>query len=228
MPRVPQVSRKLCVDRLFVEQGGFSLDAISLDVADGEYAVLMGRTGSGKTTLLESICGLRSVSKGTIRIGDDAIHALPPGKRGIGLVPQDGALFPTMSVRDQIAFGPTVQKWKRPRIAEKIEMLADAMGIADLLQRRPFGLSGGERQRVALARALAIEPRLLCLDEPLSALDEQTREEMCALLKSLQKSIGFTALHVTHSQSEAQRLGDRVLLMEELTASDSAPQPDPK
>ena len=207
----------LRVDHLCVDQGDFHLIDISFDVPNGAYAVLMGRTGSGKTTLLETICGLRPVSGGAIHLGQDAIHALLPGARGIGLVPQDGALFPTMTVRDQIAFGPTVHKWKRQRIAEKVAMLADAMWITDLLQRYPFGLSGGERQRVALARALAIEPRLLCLDEPLSALDEQTREDMCSLLQSLQKHIGFTALHVTHSQSEAKRLGDCVLQMEELT-----------
>jgi molybdate/tungstate transport system ATP-binding protein len=207
----------LRVDHLRVEQGSFCLNGVSLTVPGGAYAVLMGRTGSGKTTLLESICGLRSVSGGSIRLGDDTIHSLSPGKRGIGLVPQDGALFPTMSVRDQIAFGPTVQNWKRKRISEKVEMLADAMGIEHLLKRRPFGLSGGERQRIALARALAIEPRLLCLDEPLSALDEQTREEMCGLLKSLQQKIRFTALHVTHSHSEAKRLGDCVMQMEALS-----------
>jgi molybdate/tungstate transport system ATP-binding protein len=206
----------LRVDHLRVEQGSFCLQGISFEVPDGAYAVLMGRTGSGKTTLLEAICGLRPVSGGTIHLGESPIHALSPGKRGIGLVPQDGALFPTMTVHDQIAFGPTVQNWKRKRISEKVEMLAEAMGITGLLKRRPFGLSGGERQRVALARALAIEPRLLCLDEPLSALDEQTREDMCALLKSLQMKIGFTALHVTHSQSEAQRLGDCVVQMEAL------------
>lgn len=206
----------LKIDRLCVIQGSFRLEDISLEVPAGEYAVLMGRTGSGKTTLLETICGLRPVSGGAIYIGEEAIHALSPGRRGIGLVPQDGALFPTMTVREQIAFGPTVKKWKRDRISKKVDLLADAMEIADLLDRRPFGLSGGERQRVALARALAVEPRLLCLDEPLSALDEQTREDMCALLKELQKKIEFTALHVTHSQNEAARLGDSVISMDEL------------
>lgn len=207
----------LRVDQLRIQQGGFRLENVSFEVKAGSYAVLMGRTGSGKTTVLEAICGLRQIAGGMIHVGGEPIHALAPGARGIGLVPQDGALFPTMTVREQIAFGPTVRRWKRERIAAKVAALSDAMGIAHLLHRRPFGLSGGERQRIALARALAIEPRLLCLDEPLSALDEETREDMCALLLNLQQNIGFTALHVTHSQREAERLGDQVLRIEELT-----------
>ena len=120
-----------------------------------------------------------------------------------------------MSVRAQIAFGPNIHRWKTDKIRDKVDTLANALGIEHLLDRRPYGLSGGERQRVALARALAVEPYLLCLDEPLSALDEDTRAEIYDLLVKLRGTFGFTALHVTHSQSEAQRLGDLVLKFDE-------------
>ena len=206
----------LSVRDLSVTQGAFRLRSVDFDISCGVYAVLMGRTGSGKTTLLEALCGLRPLEGGTIQLGERRIHALRPGARGIGLVPQDGALFPTLTVREQIEFGPRVHQWPRDRITEKVGSLADATGITHLLDRHPTGLSGGERQRIALARALAIEPQLLCLDEPLSALDEPTREDMCELLNSLQQTMKFTALHVTHSQTEAERMGDIILRMEEL------------
>jgi molybdate/tungstate transport system ATP-binding protein len=205
----------LSVEEISITRGTFCLQDLSFEIPRGSYAVLMGRTGCGKTSVLEAICGLVPIDSGQIVLCDQRIDSLRPGARHLGLVPQDGALFPTMSVGEQIAFGPTIQKWPRKRIDEKVATLAGALGISSLLDRRPFGLSGGERQRVALARALAVEPRLLCLDEPLSALDEDTRSEICDLLMNLKNSFGFTALHVTHSASEAQRLGDLVIRMQE-------------
>jgi ABC-type sugar transport system ATPase subunit len=204
----------IAVEKLSVRAGAFSLDAVSLDVPRGGYAALMGRTGSGKTTLLEAICGLRASTAGRVRIGDVDATALPPAARGLGYVPQDRALFRTMSVRENLAFGPTVRGWDRARVAARTAELAEKLGIPGLLDRAVGGLSGGEAQRVALGRALAAEPSVLLLDEPLSALDDETRDGMVGLLKSV-RATGVTVLHVTHSREEAARLADRVFTISE-------------
>lgn len=198
------------VKDLAVHAGTFSLIDAALEVPTGKYGILMGRTGSGKTTLLESICGLRSVDSGQVLLMGRDVTRLKPAERGIGFVPQDGALFPTMSVRDQIGFALTVRKWSRRQIRARVDELAQLLGIEPLLERYPQGLSGGERQRVALGRALAFRPDVLCLDEPLSALDESTRSDMCDLLKSVRRLTGVTTLHITHSRAEADILGDVV------------------
>lgn len=198
------------LERLSIRAGTFSLQNVSLEVAKGAYGILMGRTGSGKTTLLEAICGLRSVTDGRIILMDRDVTRLKPAARGIGFVPQDGAIFPTMKVGEQIGFALSVRNWKRNQIQERVDELAELLGVTSLLKRRPEGLSGGERQRIALGRALAANPGVLCLDEPLSALDDVTREEMYALLKSVRERTGVTTLHITHSQAEARRLGDIV------------------
>jgi ABC-type sugar transport system ATPase subunit len=202
------------IENLRVQVGTFLLDSISFEVATGQYAVLMGRTGSGKTTLIESICGLRKVARGRIWLWDREVTRLKPAERGIGFVPQDGALFETMSVRQQLGFALTVRRWTRQEIDRRVDELAELLGIKDLLHRKPGGLSGGERQRVALGRALAAHPGVLCLDEPLSALDDSTREEMYGLLASVRKLAGVTTLHITHNRGEATRLADVVLLLE--------------
>jgi ABC-type sugar transport system ATPase subunit len=192
---------------------GFALNGISFEVAAGEYAVLMGRTGTGKTTILETLCGLRRPVSGRITFAGRDVTDLKPADRGIGYVPQDRALFLTMSIYDHLAFALIVRKWPRKAIAARVGELAEWLGIAHLLSRKPQGLSGGEAQRVALGRALAARPAILLLDEPLSALDEQTRGEMCDLLRSVQRLARTTNLHVTHSQQEAVRLADRVLML---------------
>ncbi len=212
------------VENLRVQAGTFSLDSISFEVATGQYAVLMGRTGAGKTTLMESICGLRRVAGGRIRLMDRDVTGLKPAERGIGFVPQDGALFETMAVRQQLSFALTVRKWKRPETDRRVNELAELLGIKHLLDRRPAGLSGGERQRVALGRALAARPGVLCLDEPLSALDDATREEMYGLLSSVRRLAGVTTLHITHNRSESIRLADVVLLLEAGKIRRVAPQ----
>ena len=194
--------------------GGFSLRDISLKVEDGEYAVLMGKTGSGKTTILESICGLRKVTGGKIVLDGREVTHLPPGKRHTGFVPQDLALFSTMTVRQHLEFGPRRHGFEKGRIAGKVEELSGLLGIGELLGRRTRGMSCGEAQRVALGRALAYEPPVLLMDEPFSALDEWTREEMYALLKEVRASTGVTVLHITHSKAEAEALGDRLFLLE--------------
>ena len=204
----------ICVEDLTLRQGSFHLDGVSFTGPRGKYAVLMGRTGSGKTSVLEAVCGLRPVAGGRVLLDGRDVTRLPPGARGVGYVPQDAALFPTMTVRDHLRFALVLRKVREAEIAERVAELAKWLGIAHLLDRRPAGLSGGEAQRVALGRALAFLPSVLLLDEPLSALDEETREEMYALLETLRQRAAMTVLHVTHNRQEADRLGEVVLLLQ--------------
>jgi ABC-type sugar transport system ATPase subunit len=204
----------IAVDALSVRAGAFAVEGVSFTVATGEYAVLMGRTGCGKTTLLEAICGLKPVRAGRVRLlGRDVTH-LSPADRGVGYVPQDLALFPTMSVREHLGFALEVRRWDSAEANRRVDELTELLGIGHLLDRRPQGLSGGEAQRVALGRALAFRPGVLLLDEPLSALDEDTRVGMYGLLRSVQRQTGVTALHVTHSRAEARALADRLFVFE--------------
>ncbi len=202
------------VQELTVTAGSFRLENISFEVPTGQYAILMGQTGSGKTTILESLCGLKSVVGGTIHLMGRDVTSLKPAERGIGFVPQEGALFATMSVGQQLGFALTVRRWKSAAIRQRIEELAEMLGISQLLDRRPAGLSGGERQRVALGRALAARPHVLCLDEPLSALDDATRDAMCSLLTRVTKQTGVTTLHITHNRGEARTLADVLFVLE--------------
>jgi ABC-type sugar transport system ATPase subunit len=203
----------IALEKICLRLGAFQLRDVSFTVPAGRYAVLMGRTGSGKTTLLEILCGLRRPDSGRIVVQDRDVTHARPAERGIGYVPQDGALFPTLTVEEHLAFAPVVRRWPRADVRRRVEELAAALGIAHLLRRLPLGLSGGERQRVALGRALAFHPAVLLLDEPLSALDEETRADMDALLRRLHREGGFTALHVTHNLTEAERVGDCRLLL---------------
>ena len=198
------------VEDLTVRAGGFILQNISFQIPGGNYGVLMGQTGSGKTTLLEAICGLKEVVCGRIKLHGLEVTRAPAGKRQIGFVPQDATLFSTMTVRKHLAFGPKVQGWKSKQIADRVDELASQLGIVNLLDRKPHGLSGGERQRVSLGRALAVRPKVLCLDEPLSALDEETHSEMIALTSAVVKENDITVLHITHSKREAAETADCV------------------
>jgi molybdate/tungstate transport system ATP-binding protein len=191
---------------LCLRAGDFRLQDLQLEVGAGEYAVLMGRTGSGKTTLLEALVGLLPPSSGQIMLDGVDVTELRPADRKLGYVPQDGALFPHQSVAQHLAFGPRFRGWSRSQVDERVAELAELLDIVPLLARLPRGLSGGERQRVALGRALAARPSVLLLDEPLSAVDEATREGLCTLLASIRETTGVTTLHVTHSSSEAARL----------------------
>jgi ABC-type sugar transport system ATPase subunit len=217
------------LDNLSLRAGSFAIDHLSLAVATGEYAVLMGKTGCGKTSLLEAICGLRPVTSGHIVLLDRDVTRLRPAERGVGYVPQDLALFPTLTVRDHLAFALVVRRWSNSDINHRVDELSGLLGIGHLLGRYPAGLSGGEAQRVALGRALAFHPRILLLDEPLSALDEDTRADMADLLRSVQRLTGVTTLHVTHSLTEARRLADRLFILDpaglrEIPARESTPE----
>lgn len=204
------------LENLCLRNGSFELNDLSATIASGSYGILMGRTGCGKTTILEAICGLQPhVKSGIIRLNDSDVTLLKPAERGIGYVPQDSALFETMSIFENVAFSLRLRKWIESDIKERVHELAKLMAITKLLDRRPFGLSGGEAKRVALARALAASPNVLCLDEPLSALDEETHGEICDLLGELHREIEVTILHITHSSAEAHRLGETFLRLEE-------------
>lgn len=198
------------LENLALSAGTFARVGLDLQVPDGGYAVLMGRTGCGKTTLLETVCGLRPSVGGRILLaGVDVTHRRA-AERGIGYVPQDAGLFPTMTVRMQLGFALAIRKQSGPLIQQRVSELAQLLGITSLLDRLPTGLSGGERQRVALGRALSFRPRLLLLDEPLAALDDATREELQGVLAEVHRSSAVTTLHVTHSIVDARVLADSV------------------
>ncbi len=192
--------------------GHFVLQDISVEIPTGVYAVLMGSTGCGKTSLLEILCGLRRPTAGRVLLGGRDVTRLEPRHREIGYLPQDLALFPGRRVRDQIGFAPRLQGAADEQAI--VEDLAAELGITPLLDRLPDHLSGGEKQRVALARALAAKPRVLLLDEPLSALDETTHAEAAQLLRSLHVKHALTVLHVTHSRAEADAMAQMKLRLE--------------
>ena len=197
-------------DRLSFSVGEFALREITLNVPQGEYFVLLGKPGSGKTLLLECLAGLKRISSGNITIGGRPVERTEPRDRNIGYVPQDYALFSTRTVRKNIEFGLLVRHHPRPRRCERVQQLAMMLGIEHLLERGTQGLSGGERQRVALARALAAEPNILLLDEPVSALDDETREGILAELRRIQRQTKTTTIHVCHDLSEMRCVADGV------------------
>lgn len=198
-----------------IRAGEFRLHDVSFAVERGRYAVLMGRTGRGKTTILEAICGLRRIQSGRIYIDQLDVSQCAPAERNIGYVPQDLALFPTLTVREHLEFALRLRKWGRADIARRTEELAKVLGIECLLARKVQGLSGGEAQRTALGRALSFRPSVLLLDEPLSALDSSTRQEMYELLATVKIATGVTTLHITHNHEEAAVLGDVLLKLED-------------
>jgi ABC-type sugar transport system ATPase subunit len=203
------------VRNLTVRTGAFALKNLQFTIPTNAYCMLMGPTGSGKTTILECICGLKRCQSGSIVLHGRDVTCAKPGERNLGYVPQDGALFPTMKVEDQIRFPLQLRHWSKADTRVRVDELAELLGIRSILVRRPFGLSGGERQRVALARALSFRPVVLCLDEPLSALDEATRSRMCELLQAVHRHEQTTILHVTHSSEESRTLGTQILRIEE-------------
>ena len=196
----------ITIENLSLQLGDFKLNDLNMSLPAGEYGVLMGPTGCGKTTIVEAICGLRRIVSGKIVLDQLDISQLPPSRRQIGYVPQDAALFPTMRVEKQIEFALEIRNQSVQSRRKRVDELAELLEITPLLKRLPHGLSGGERQRVAIARALSVRPKLLCLDEPLSALDEPMRERMIEFLKAVHQRENTTILHVTHNQTEAKHL----------------------
>jgi ABC-type sugar transport system ATPase subunit len=201
----------ITVEGLSIRQGTFALGGVSFRIPTGEYAVLMGPTGSGKTSLLETIAGLRRPAAGRVLLGNHDMTHLPPAVRNMGYVPQDTVLFKTMSVWENIAFALTVRKTPQAEIERRVRELAELLGLTSILSRQAVGLSGGEAQRVALGRALAFRPQVLLLDEPFNAVDEATRDRLVELLRGVREERTMTMLHVTHSRTEADQLGERIL-----------------
>ena len=202
----------ISIQNLKYHVGEFQLD-ISLDIKNDEYFVLFGMTGCGKTSLLECLCGLRIPDSGKIIMDSVDITDADPRSRGIGYVPQDGALFNHMTVYRNIAFSLSVRRMNRAEIEKKVKEVSQKFGIEHLLERRVLGLSGGERQRVALSRALVSDPKLLLLDEPVSALDEFTRDTACRELIKLQREIQIPIIHVCHSVDEASLIATKLGIM---------------
>ena len=195
-------------------RGNAVLKSFSLEVAPGEILALIGPSGSGKTTALRAVAGFVRPVAGRIRIGGEDVTDLPPYARGLGMVVQNYALFPHMRVDDNVAFGLRAQRAARDMIAGRVRECLRVVGMLDYVSRYPRELSGGQQQRVAIARALAIQPRVLLLDEPLSALDAQIRLSMVEELAKLHRDLpGLTVLYVTHDQSEALTLADRIAIM---------------
>lgn len=201
------------IERIGFCIGSFKLVDFSLEIQQGEYAVLTGMNGAGKTILIKLIAGLFRPDSGLIRLAGERVNDVSPWKRNIGYVPQEGLLFPVRSVRENIRFGLEVRRLTHSRIQERVDRVARLLNVVHLLNRPVHGLSGGERQRVALARALAFEPGVLLLDEPVSAIDEGSRDELCGELKRIQSALGITVLHVAHSQREIELVADRVIRM---------------
>ena len=200
-------------DQVVFHIGTFQLQRLSIEIAAGQYFVLLGPPGSGKTIFLECLCGLKRVDSGRIYIDRRDVTELEPRARDIGYVPQDYALFPHLSVERNIAFGLCVHGYRRKDAIARVTEIADLLGIRHLLSRRVNGLSGGERQRVALARALVLQPKVLLLDEPVCALDEATRQDVCAQLFRTQRRFGLTTIHVSHNLEEAFSVADRAAVL---------------
>ena len=195
--------------------GVLALDDIELTIEPGEFMVLVGPSGCGKSTLLRSIAGLEEVSGGTIRIGERDVTHLPPPQRDIAMVFQTYALYPHMTVRQNLGYGLSVRKTPKKEIERRVDAVAALLGLAGLLERRPVALSGGQRQRVAMGRAIVREPVVYLMDEPLSNLDAKLRVSMRAELARLHERLGVTTVYVTHDQLEAMTLGQRVAVMQD-------------
>lgn len=206
------VSEMIKFDNIQIKYGDFvAIDNLNLDIHEGEFFTFLGPSGCGKSTTLRALVGFLDPSSGSIEVNGTDVTHLEPEKRGIGIVFQSYALFPTMTVFDNIAFGLKVKKVAPDVIKAKVSAVAAKIKISDQqLQRNVSELSGGQQQRVALARALVLEPKILCLDEPLSNLDAKLRVDLRKELKRLQKELGITTLYVTHDQEEALTLSDRI------------------
>ena len=196
---------------------------VNLEVSNGEFLVLLGPSGCGKTTTLRMIAGLEKPTSGEIYIGDELVNDLPPKDRDVAMVFQNYALYPHMTVHENLAFPLKMRKFSKEEIELRVKRAADILEISNLLKRRPKQLSGGQRQRVALGRSLVREPKVFLMDEPLSNLDAKLRVQTRIEIKALQRKIGTTTIYVTHDQSEAMTLADRVAVMKDGMVQQVAP-----
>jgi multiple sugar transport system ATP-binding protein len=193
--------------------GTTAVKDLNVDIKDGEFIVLVGPSGCGKTTALRMVAGLESITNGTITIGDQVVNAVPPKERDIAMVFQNYALYPHMTVYDNMAFGLKLRKLSKEEIDRRVRRAADILGLEEFLERKPKALSGGQRQRVAMGRAIVREPQAFLMDEPLSNLDAKLRVQMRAEVSKLQSDLGVTTIYVTHDQVEAMTMGDRVAVI---------------
>ncbi|MGZ4142139.1 MAG: ABC transporter ATP-binding protein [Actinomycetota bacterium] len=193
--------------------GTRAVTTFNLEIKDGEFMVLVGPSGCGKTTVLRMVAGLEHISEGTVRIGDRVVNTLLPRDRDIAMVFQNYALYPHMSVYDNMAFGLKLQKVPKKDIDERVREAAQILGLSELLNRKPKALSGGQRQRVAMGRAIVRHPQAFLMDEPLSNLDAKLRVQMRSEIARIQHELGVTTIYVTHDQIEAMTMGDRVAVM---------------
>src|SRR6266478_3085315 len=190
-----------------------AVNDLSLDVKDGEFMVFVGPSGCGKSTALRSIAGLEEITGGTITIGNRVVNDLPPKDRDIAMVFQNYALYPHMTVEQNLAFGLQLRKTPKDEIKRRVDVAARMLGLEQYLKRKPAALSGGQRQRVAMGRAIVREPQAFLMDEPLSNLDAKLRVQMRAEIARIQRDLRVTTIYVTHDQSEAMTLGDRVCVL---------------
>jgi multiple sugar transport system ATP-binding protein len=200
------------VSKIYAD-GTKAVNAIDLGIADGEFMVLVGPSGCGKTTALRMVAGLEEISAGTVRIGDRPVNHVPSRDRDIAMVFQSYALYPHLTVYENIAFGLRLKRLPKDEIDKRVQQAAQTLGLTEQLKRKPRNLSGGQRQRVAMGRAIVREPAAFLMDEPLSNLDAKLRVQMRAEISRIQRDLGVTTLYVTHDQVEAMTMGDRVAVM---------------
>jgi multiple sugar transport system ATP-binding protein len=193
--------------------GTKAVSALDLEVGNGEFVVFVGPSGCGKTSALRMIAGLEPITEGTVRIGEDIVNTLPPKDRDVAMVFQNYALYPHMSAYDNMAFALKMRGVPKPEIERRVLGAARALGLSEVLKKKPRTLSGGQRQRVAMGRAIVREPQAFLMDEPLSNLDAKLRVEMRAEIQRIQRDLGVTTIYVTHDQVEAMTMGDRVAVM---------------
>src|SRR5947209_3235832 len=218
----PRMQRLMCravsaieLDRLtkVYADGTRAVDELDLDVADGEFVVFVGPSGCGKTSALRMIAGLEEITSGEVKVAGKVVNALPPKARDMAMIFQNYALYPHMNVFDNMGFGLKMRGVDKAEIRRRVESAAKILGLSEVLTKRPRHLSGGQRQRVAMGRAILREPQAFLMDEPLSNLDAKLRVQMRAEIARIQRSLKVTTIYVTHDQSEAMTLGDRVCVL---------------
>ena len=208
------------------DDGTRAVTDLNIDIDDGEFLVFVGPSGCGKTTALRMVAGLETISEGEVRIGDRVVNNVPPRNRDVAMVFQSYALYPHLSVRDNIGFGLQLRKMPKAEVRTRVERAAQVLGLSEYLDRKPRNLSGGQRQRVAMGRAIVRQPKAFLMDEPLSNLDAKLRVQMRAEIGRLQRDLAVTTIYVTHDQTEAMTLGHRVAVMKQGVLQQIAPPQD--